>query len=170
MNFLKAFSILIFFGTAHVSAQGSDSDYLVIVYNNDSSNCGYASPKADTLIPVINNYCFRDTIWTFGIVSTPTGELNAYSNKGEFLYEVFNYDNGPDYVSDGMFRIVQEGLIGYANETGEVVIPAIYDCAWPFEDGRAKVTFNCIESIEFEMVKWESEEWMTIDKDGKIIE
>ena len=36
---------------------------------------------------------------------------------------MFQCDNGSDYVSEGMYRIVdQRGRIGYADESGKTVI------------------------------------------------
>ena len=38
-------------------------------------------------------------------------------------YAAFQYDNGDDYVSEGLYRIVdRKGRIGYADETGKTVI------------------------------------------------
>lgn len=38
-------------------------------------------------------------------------------------YRAFQYDNGDDYVSEGLYRIVdRKGRIGYADETGKTVI------------------------------------------------
>ena len=35
-------------------------------------------------------------------------------------YAAFQYDNGDDYVSEGLYRIVdRKGRIGYADETGK---------------------------------------------------
>ena len=35
-------------------------------------------------------------------------------------YRAFQYDNGDDYVSEGLYRIVdRKGRIGYADETGK---------------------------------------------------
>lgn len=38
-------------------------------------------------------------------------------------YNMFQCDNGSDYVSEGMYRIVdQRGRIGYADESGKTVV------------------------------------------------
>ena len=42
------------------------------------------------------------------------GRIRCIDHCGKFLFYVFPYDNGPDYPSDGLIRIVDEkGLIGY---------------------------------------------------------
>ena len=56
-------------------------------------------------------------------------------------YAAFQYDNGDDYVSEGLYRIVdQKGRIGYADETGKTVIRPRFAFGYPFEGGKAKVT------------------------------
>ena len=55
-------------------------------------------------------------------------------------YAAFQYDNGDDYVSEGLYRIVdRKGRIGYADETGKTVIRPRFAFGYPFE-GKAKVT------------------------------
>ena len=59
-------------------------------------------------------------------------------------HKVFRFDNGPDYTSDGLFRILVENKIGYADSaTGKIVINPQFECAWPFEHGVAKVSVDC---------------------------
>lgn len=84
------------------------------------------------------------------------------------LYDVFIYDNGPDAPADGLYRIVKEGKIGYADAvTNAIVIEPQYDCAYPFENGQAKVSTNCKTVHEGDHSIWESEDWQFIDKKGK---
>ena len=63
-----------------------------------------------------------------------------YDERQSKLYPAFHFDNGDDYVVDGMYRIVDEqGRIGYADEKGNTVIAPRFKCAFPFENGKAKV-------------------------------
>ena len=56
-------------------------------------------------------------------------------------YGVFQCDNGNDYVSEGLYRIVDKrGRIGYADESGRTVIKPRFAFGFPFENGKAKVT------------------------------
>lgn len=98
------------------------------------------------------------------------GKFMGIDAKKKVLYEVFLYDNGPDYEADGLFRIVENGLIGYADAvTGKVVIAPRYPCAWPFENGVAKVSTQCTTRKDGEYTMWESSAWEYIDKTGKSI-
>ena len=89
------------------------------------------------------------------------------SNK-EMRYEVFFYDNGPDFPSEGLIRVVKNGKIGYANaKTFAIVIEPQFDCAFPFENGKAKVSNNCKTVKEGEHSFWTSETWQYVDKKGR---
>ncbi|MFT4094143.1 MAG: WG repeat-containing protein [Niabella sp.] len=48
------------------------------------------------------------------------------------------YDNGPDYLEEGLFRFVENGKIGFANPDGLKIIDAKYDFATPFSNGIAE--------------------------------
>ena len=94
--------------------------------------------------------------------------------KGRKLFNVFKYDNGADYVREGLFRITDDkGLIGFADTLGNIIIKPQFKFAFPFENGKAKVTFSG-ESKEVpdsngEKHYWDSSQWFYINKNGKII-
>lgn len=89
-------------------------------------------------------------------------------------YAAFQYDNGDDYVSEGLYRIVdRKGRIGYADEAGRPVIRPRFAFGYPFEDGKAKVTdkgaMKEVPSSGGEYHYWESDEWYYIDRNGNIV-
>lgn len=47
------------------------------------------------------------------------------------------FDNGSDYLSKGLYRIILNSKIGYANEQGKIVITP------SFENRKAKVSYPC---------------------------
>ena len=74
-------------------------------------------------------------------------------------YAAFQYDNGDDYVSEGLYRIVdRKGRIGYADETGKTVIRPRFAFGYPFEGGSGG-----------EHWYWESDDWYYIDRNGDIV-
>lgn len=86
-------------------------------------------------------------------------------------YAAFQYDNGDDYVSEGLYRIVdRKGRIGYADETGKTVIRPRFAFGYPFEGGKAKVTDSGerkeVAGSGSEHWYWESDDWYYIDKQG----
>lgn len=111
-----------------------------------------------------------DTSKNYAIVFKPGAGLVAMNKKGEMLYQVFLYDNGPDYPSEGYFRIVKNGRIGYADEeTGEVRIQPQYAAARPFENGYAPVCPDCESKKDGEHSLWVNGKWGLIDKQGRIV-
>lgn len=95
-----------------------------------------------------------------------------YDDRFNTKYPAFQYDNGDDYVRDGLYRIVDErGRIGYADEKGATVITPRFSFGFPFENGKAKVT-DCgqmkeVEGSRGEYHYWESDDWYFIDKSGR---
>ena len=88
------------------------------------------------------------------------------------LFYVFNFDNGPDYPSEGYFRLMDSHeLFGFANTRGNVVIKPQYKFANPFKDGKAKVT-NTGQKITADTISeshwyWTSNNWFFISHKGK---
>jgi hypothetical protein len=133
----------------------------------------FVNRKGDTIISSENIYfTFKDTITTFGIVlEKETYDLIGINRKGERIFDIYIYDNGPDYISEGLFRIKKNGKIGFANEKGEIIIKPQFECASNFENGIASVTYDCYLYYDLdEHLRSESESWFEIDKTGKRIE
>jgi len=145
------------------------NDYLVKVCDTASENCGYANPEGVIVIPPGKySMCFTDTFRTFAIVTIPKRGFVAIDRKENILFDVFPFDNGPDYPSDGLFRIIANNKIGYADPfTGKIVIAPQFECAWPFENGLARVSIKCTTQSDGEHSTWLSDNWYYIDKKGK---
>ncbi len=143
------------------------SKNFLYLFEDANNNYGYINTKGDTIIPS-GKYlmCFTDTIQEIGFVLSKENGFICIDNKDKFLFQVFNYDNGPDYPSEGLFRIVKEGKIGYANLHGKVVIEPQFKCAWPFENGFANVSYNCNIVKDGELDLWKGGDWFYIDKNG----
>lgn len=133
----------------------------------------FVNRKGDTIISSEKiHYTFQDTITTFGIVlEKKTLDLIGINRKGERIFEVYMYDNGPDYISEGLFRIKKNGKIGFANENGKIIIEPQFECASNFQNGIASVTYDCYLFYDLEdHLRSESKNWFKIDKTGKRIE
>ena len=63
-------------------------------------------------------------------------------------------------------RVNNTGLIGFADTLGNIIITPKYKFAYPFTDGKAKVTDRgrlIIDSEDFESHKyWQSDKWFLI--------
>lgn len=67
----------------------------------------------------------------------------VYDRNGKFLYQPFLFDNGVDYFSEGLRRLVKNGKVGFADRNGKIVIEAEHDFAFPFNYGYAAFCDGC---------------------------
>ncbi len=133
---------------------------------------GYLNSNGDTIIPIGKYYyCYTDTIWKFGmVIEKGTMKILGIDQHANELFEVFKYDNGPDYLKGGLFRIIKNDKMGYANSSGKIIIEPKFDCARPFDGDFAEVSDNYVTVKTFEHFRWSSDNWYQITKDGKRVE
>lgn len=133
----------------------------------------YLNERGDTVVPYGKYlYCQADTIKKIGFVyenRPKEAKIVCIDNTGKELFYVFKFDNGPDYIREGLFRIMDEnGLLGFADSLGNVVIKPQYTFAYPFKDGKAKVTSKGkrkeVPGANGKHHYWENGEWFYIDK------
>ena len=134
--------------------------------------------RGDTIVPYGKyRYCQTDTIKKIGFVyenKPKDARIICINDAGKELFYVFKYDNGPDYIQEGLFRIMNEdGLVGFADSLGNVVIKPQFKFAYPFEHSKAKVTFSgenkVIPDSKGEKHYRDNSDWYYINKNGKII-
>lgn len=95
--------------------------------------------------------------------------FTAFDAEGKKLFTIFPYDNGPDYTSEGLFRIIKNGKIGYANESGEIIISPRFDAALPFHSGLAGFCEGCVSEKVDEHSVWSGGLWGFINKQGIVV-
>jgi len=146
-----------------------NKDYLISFTDTVKEESGYKNQNGKIVIPS-GKYlrCFTDTFRTYAIVAKLNSGFVAIDRQKNVLYEVFPFDNDLDEPSDGLFRIILNHKIGYADSaTGKIVIPPQFYCAWPFENGVAEVSTDCKTEPDGEHSSWVSDNWFYIDKTGK---
>lgn len=149
------------------------NDYLVAISTDSlaelGSPTGFVTTTGDTIIPIGKySHCWTDTLKTFAIVADTKetqGDIVAIDRNENILFDVYLFDNWPDEPSEGLFRVIRNGKIGYANTHGFIQIPCAFECAFPFENGKAKVTYHC-ELLKDEHSIANSNEWFYIDYKG----
>ena len=137
----------------------------------------YLNERGDTIVPYGKyRFCQTDTIRNIGFVyeNRQNARIVCIDNQGKELFYAFKYDNGADYVREGLFRMTDDkGLIGFADTLGNIVIKPQFKFAFPFENGKAKVTFSGeskdVPGSNGEKHYWNSSDWYYIDKNGKIL-
>ncbi|MFC2102649.1 WG repeat-containing protein [Bacteroidota bacterium] len=106
---------------------------------------------------------------TFDITYIPDLGFAAVDKKRNFLFEIYPFDNGPDYPSEGLFRIRENGKIGYADLQGDIVIAPSFEFANPFQNGIAVISEEGTLEQDGEHSVMKAAKWGVIDKTGKII-
>lgn len=133
------------------------------------------SDTISTQIPISNNiprYQYRNAY--FSVIYFKEKGFVAFDKNGNELFTIYSFDNSPDIAAEGVFRIVNEkGMIGFADTLGNVILEPKYTFAYPFKDGRTKVTFNgkkkIIPESRGEYHYWESDDWYFLNKNGEMI-
>jgi hypothetical protein len=80
-----------------------------------------------------------------------------------------NYDNGADYFCDGLARYLIDGKYGYVNARLEVVVPASYDFAYPFQGGHGAVCQSCTFTAAGEHTSVACARCGAVDATGKLV-
>ena len=136
----------------------------------------YLNERGDTIVPYGKyRYCQTDTIKKIGFVyenKPKDARIICINDAGKELFYVFKYDNGPDYIQEGLFRIMNEdGLVGFADSLGNVIIEPQFKFAYPFKGGKTKATLKGERKVvlesDGEKHYWESETWFYIDKKNR---
>lgn len=167
----RTFSVLCFILMAAIvfsQSPKAGGDYLVRVASK-SGAYGYADLKGNMVIAKGKyEMCFTEKFKTYAIVAKKDSGLIGIDRQENVLYEVFNYDNGPDEPVNGLFRITVNKKIGYADAaTGKIVIQPQFDCAFPFVNGVATVSTDCKTKAHGEHSEWLSDHWFYINKKGE---
>lgn len=68
---------------------------------------------------------------------------DAFDRNGNFLFHPLNYDNGPDYFSEGLARCVENDKVGFVNRKGKTTIKPQWDWSGGFNYGYAFVCNGC---------------------------
>ncbi len=76
------------------------------------------------------------------------------------------FDNGPDPFVEGLARHVSADGMGYFDERGAIIIPAQFEFALPFRNGRARVGSGCQFASDGEHRRVDCESWRTISRPG----
>ncbi|MCE9600003.1 MAG: WG repeat-containing protein, partial [Spirochaetia bacterium] len=128
---------------------------------------GFKNEKGDVRLTA--RYFFASEFNRHGFASV--AEESGFffiDQKGKHRFQMFAYDNGPDYFAEGLARFVEKGKVGFFNEKAERVIPATFDFATPFENGFTVACNGCKRKMDGEHWTMEGGKWMVLRKSGKV--
>lgn len=138
MNIRFSFLILLIF-TALFSAQKKNECYKVFSDSASGTELyGYKTPNNIIKIPASFISTYSDELCKMAIVLDSKEGWIGINKKGSIILRPYIYDNGPDYVEEGLLRFTEGKKVGFANLSGEKIIMAQFDFAAPFKDGLAE--------------------------------
>lgn len=124
-------------------------DYWLLDCGNSFDTCGYVDRNGVYRIPRGKYWpCYTDTFRSMAIVSMPYRGFVAIDRNEKILFDVFGFDNAPDEVSEGLFRICKDTLVGYATPEGKIAILPKYRFAMRFSEGLA--AFSWVGTSEWD--------------------
>ncbi|WP_301423996.1 WG repeat-containing protein, partial [Bacteroides caecimuris] len=134
--------------------------------------CGYVDSNGEIVIPA-GKYAdiFTAEFDKVAIVKIKgKKEFYAIDRNEKVLFQVFNFGMGPDIISNGLFRIIENGKIGFANMNGEIVIKPRFQFVYPFqENGFAIFCENGTWSMLDKYIPVIKGKWGAINRQGVIV-
>lgn len=157
---------------AYIYAQNNKLYIYYPDFEKDETFCGYVNSKGEVVIPA-GKY---DDIFTkefdkiaFVVIKGKTG-VYAIDRKEKVLFQVYNPEYFPDEVSNGLFRIIENDKIGFANMDGQIIIKPQFQFVYPFTaNGFAIFCENGTWSMLNNEIPVITGKWGVINKKGEII-
>lgn len=168
------------FGSCQQTASPNcDKTQTLIPFEDTTLVCGWGFKDEQGQVVIPPQYCavfqeaFVDRIACVVDARQKTAagrdRLIAIDKCNNFVLEPFTFDNGPDYVREGVFRFWKDGKIGFADKDGHTVIPAQFDFAGPFDQGMTGFCIGCKPQAFDEYVEWRGGKWGFIDNKGNVV-
>lgn len=153
--------------------QKANTNYL-LAYRDSSSGqelLGFKTTLGQIKIkPKYRHVLGSDTLYDMAFVMTLDSKWIAINKNDSVILIPYFFDNGPDYLEDGLFRFVENNKIGFANSKGQKIIPAQFDFASPFSEGLAAFSVGGkMENWDEEHSTWNGGRWGFINKKGQIV-
>lgn len=135
----RLFLMLLLLSAATISFAQKSADYLVpyTVENKDGEFMGYKNRNGKVIIPAKFITVMTEKFYKMAIVLNKSFRWVGIDRNEKEVLEPVMYDNGPDYVQEGLFRFKEKYKMGFANLDGLKVIPARFDFVEPFDHGLA---------------------------------
>lgn len=168
-HYIATFILLLILVTSF--GQKPKTNYLLAFSDSSSGQelWGFKTTSGKIAIKPKYEIVGTDTLFDFAFV-TVNYKWVAINKRDSIILTPYIFDNGPDYLEDGLFRFVENGKIGFANAKGQKVIPAQFDYASSFSERLAAF------SVGGKMEKWDSEHstwngglWGFINKKGQVV-
>ena len=162
--------VLVFVMTSF--GQTTKTNYLLAFRDSSSGHAlwGFKTQSGEIVIKPKYEYILgTDTLYNMAFVILNYSWV-AINKQDSIILTPYIFDNGPDDLQDGLFRFVENGKIGFANETGQKIIPAQFCFVRPFSEGLAAFSLGGkMEKWDEEHSTWNGGLWGFINKKGQIV-
>lgn len=167
-------TILLVFISMNIYAQ-DDKLYIYYYPNFEAvdATLGYEDASGKVIIPAGKYpYLFTDVFdkIAFVLLKDKKG-VYAIDRSEKILFQVCSFELGPDIISNGLFRIIENGKIGFANMNGEIVIKPNWGFIFPFQENGLAIF--CEKGnwiwIDKEHRKFFGGKWGAMNTKGNII-
>ena len=164
---------LLLFISMNIYAQ-DDKLYVYYYPNFEDVNTtlGYVDSSGKVVISAGKYpYIFTDVFEKIAFVLLKDKKgVYAIDRNEKILFQVCSYEIGPDIISNGLFRIIENGKIGFANMNGEIVIKPRFQFVYPFqENGFAIFCENGTWSMLDKYIPVIKGKWGAINRQGVIV-
>ncbi len=167
-------TILLVFISINIHAQ--DNKLYIYYYPNFEdvdATLGYVDSTGKVIIPAGKYpYLFTDVFdkIAFVLLKDKKG-VYAIDRSEKVLFQVCSFELGPDIISNGLFRIIENEKIGFANMNGEIVIKPNWGFIFPFQENGLAIF--CEKGnwiwIDKEHRKFSGGKWGAMDTKGNIV-
>ncbi|MDR1756701.1 MAG: WG repeat-containing protein [Culturomica sp.] len=176
MKILISILTIIFVFTISLQAQSSDALIrFSLSLDMEPYVMGYKDASGQIVIPTDKyRYCFTEVFDKIAIIGhrAPGSIENKYyaiDRAENILFEVAAGDNSPDEVQNGLFRIIVDGKMGFANMNGDIVIQPAFSTVLPFSEGLAAFCIGGMKVQEKEHSIRRGGKWGFVDTTGQIV-
>ena len=128
----------------------------------DAPDCARRTPALE-----LNPARLRDFAFKRGLTDINIGGAWYYVRRDGVSQPVMTFDNWADEFNSGLARSEVGGKIGFVDRRLRLILPRIYDGAFPFENGGALVCFGCTRENDGEHSFYAGGDWTCIDTSGR---
>lgn len=163
---LCSFAILSFV----CNGQQPRQDYLIPFLDTSIGRevYGFKTLKRKVVIPAKYYTVATTKFYTFALVADERGWVGI-NRQDSVILKPFIFDNFPDAKKERLFRFVENGKMGFANDRGQKIIPARFDYAEPFCNGFAAFNVGGVEEQNGEHSYLKGGLWGFINKKGNVV-
>ena len=165
-------TILLVFISINICAQDNKLYIYWPDFDKDETICGYVDSNGEIVIPAgkyADIFTAEFDKIAFVLLKDKKG-VYAIDRSEKILFQICSFEFGPDIISNGLFRIIENGKIGFANMNGEIVIKPRFQFVYPFqENGFAIFCENGTWSMLDKYIPVIKGKWGAINRQGVIV-